>query len=208
VGANGFAPSDVNFAVGPNHIVQMVNVRWAVFDKSGNLKAGPVTLGSIWSALGGICTSNGGDPVVQYDRFADRWLLSQIGALSGSRLYRAAPGPGRFDRPQSQSLRLCRGIITLEARPVWTFTEQRNPTSNVAARLGSRGGIREGSHPRTDQCEPEPIPRRLRLWEGGQNGSLPFGPQSAPASIEDGVQPRRGETAPGSGPVIGRLRRY
>jgi hypothetical protein len=84
VGANGYAPSDVNIAVGPNDIVQIVNVRWAVFDKSGNLKAGPATLGSIWSALGGICTSNGGDPIVQYDRFADRWLLSQIGSSGGS----------------------------------------------------------------------------------------------------------------------------
>jgi hypothetical protein len=83
IGANGFAPSDVNIAVGPSNIVQTVNVRWAVFDKNGNTVAGPASLGSIWGALGGICTSNGGDPVVQYDRLADRWFLSQIGS-SGS----------------------------------------------------------------------------------------------------------------------------
>lgn len=84
IGANGFAPSDSNMAIGPNNIVEIVNVRWAVYDRSGNIAAGwPKTLGSIWSAMGGICTSNGGDPIAEYDKMADRWLLSQIG-MSGS----------------------------------------------------------------------------------------------------------------------------
>src|SRR5262249_41667813 len=35
-------------------------------------------LGSLWSALGGSCgTNNGGDPIVQYDKVADRWLMRQ-----------------------------------------------------------------------------------------------------------------------------------
>ena len=84
IGANGYAPSDSNMAIGTNNIVEIVNVRWAVYDRSGNIAAGwPKTLGSIWSAMGGICTSNGGDPIAQYDKQADRWLLSQIG-MSGS----------------------------------------------------------------------------------------------------------------------------
>ena len=33
IGAQGFAPSDVNLAIGPNHIVQTVNVRLAVYNK-------------------------------------------------------------------------------------------------------------------------------------------------------------------------------
>ena len=76
-------PSDVNMAVGPNDIVQTVNTEWAVYDKTGHIRAGfPKSLGSVWTALGGACTGNQGDPIVQYDRLADRWLLSQIGSES------------------------------------------------------------------------------------------------------------------------------
>jgi hypothetical protein len=84
IGANGFAPPDTNIAVGPNHIVETVNVRFAVYDKNGALLVGPLSLSSIWSALGPPCsTSNGGDPVVQYDKVADRWLITQLGSTSG-----------------------------------------------------------------------------------------------------------------------------
>ncbi len=83
VSANGYAPPDSNLAVGPNHIVQMVNVQFAVYDKSGTIFAGyPKYIGSIFSALGGGCTGNFGDPIVQYDKAADRWLISQLGSFS------------------------------------------------------------------------------------------------------------------------------
>ncbi len=83
VSANGYAPPDPNLAVGPNHIVQMVNVQIAVYSKSGTIFAGyPKPIGSIFSALGGGCTGNFGDPIVQYDKAADRWLISQLGSFS------------------------------------------------------------------------------------------------------------------------------
>ena len=83
VGASGYAPSDDNIAVGPNHIVQAVNVRYAVFDKSGNIFPGfPKSLGSIWGSVLPGCSGNGGDPVVQYDLLADRWLITQLGRTS------------------------------------------------------------------------------------------------------------------------------
>jgi len=81
IGVNGGEPSDNNMAVGPNHIVEIVNSEWAVYDKTGHVAAGfPKTLGSIWTSMGGSCTLNHGDPIVQYDRLADRWFLSQIGS--------------------------------------------------------------------------------------------------------------------------------
>jgi hypothetical protein len=83
VGANGSAPGDPNLAVGPNHIVQIVNTEYAVYDKNGNIFPGyPKTLGSIFTALGGSCTGEWGDPIAQYDKAADRWLLSQLGSFS------------------------------------------------------------------------------------------------------------------------------
>src|SRR6202790_4442942 len=76
-------PSDSNMAVGPNHIVETVNTEWAVYDKTGHIAAGfPKSLGSIWGSMGGVWAGEQGDPIVQYDRLADRWFLSQIGSES------------------------------------------------------------------------------------------------------------------------------
>jgi len=79
----GYIPSDSNIAVGPNHIVETVNAAYAIYDKNGNRLVGPNSLRSLWAGLGGPCASNnGGDPVVQYDKAADRWMITQIGSLS------------------------------------------------------------------------------------------------------------------------------
>jgi hypothetical protein len=84
IGANGYIPPDPNIAVGKTDIVQLVNSEMAVFSKTGTLVSGPVSLSSLWSALGGDCaTNNAGDPIVQYDLAADRWLVSQLGSASG-----------------------------------------------------------------------------------------------------------------------------
>lgn len=70
--SGGATPPDPSGAVGPNHYVQMVNSVYQIFDKSGNALTNPATLGSL---LGG---GNAGDPIVMYDKFADRWFLSQF----------------------------------------------------------------------------------------------------------------------------------
>lgn len=72
-------PGDPNLDVGPNHLIQMVNMVFAVGDKSGVMLVGPATINSIWSGFGGACEfNNDGDPIVLYDPLADRWLMSQM----------------------------------------------------------------------------------------------------------------------------------
>jgi len=79
--ANGYAPSDSNMAVGPNHILEAVNIEFAVYNKTGSLLAGPISFTTFFAALGGDCASGTfGDPVVLYDRQADRWVASNIGS--------------------------------------------------------------------------------------------------------------------------------
>jgi Cep192 domain 4 len=83
ISSPGYAPSDSNLAVGPNHIVEVVNVEFAVYNKSGAMLAGPTNIQSLFTKLGGDCgTGTYGDPVVLYDRQADRWLISNIGSGS------------------------------------------------------------------------------------------------------------------------------
>lgn len=74
-----YAPPDNNSAVGPNHIVETVNVQLAVFNKSGTALYGPVAMNTVWSGFGGLCEAdNDGDPSVLHDRQADRWIISQF----------------------------------------------------------------------------------------------------------------------------------
>src|SRR5579864_699429 len=79
----GYIPSDSNIAVGPNHVVETVNAAVSVYTKGGTRLMGPTALRSMWTGLGGECAANnGGDPVVQYDKAADRWMITQLGSLS------------------------------------------------------------------------------------------------------------------------------
>ena len=72
-------PPDPVGDVGPNHYVEMINLVFAVYDKQGNLLLGPVDTGTLWDGfVVPDCTDPSGDPVVLYDQFADRWLLSQF----------------------------------------------------------------------------------------------------------------------------------
>lgn len=84
-GDYGFAPNaappDTNGAVGATQYVQWVNESFAVFDKTtGAIVAGfPKAGNSIWAGFGGGCqTNNDGDPIVQYDKLANRWILTQF----------------------------------------------------------------------------------------------------------------------------------
>ena len=89
VSADRNAPPDTNMAVGQNpaynYIFQTVNSRYAIYTKAGALVLGPNSLSSLWSALGpqnGCAVNNGGDVIAQYDKAADRWLITQLGAFT------------------------------------------------------------------------------------------------------------------------------
>jgi hypothetical protein len=75
-------PSDNSLAIGPDHIVQIVNSRMAVFTKkgakyktTGEVLYGPAVTNTIFTGFGGQCeTRVSGDAVVRYDQLAQRWL--------------------------------------------------------------------------------------------------------------------------------------
>ncbi|HWZ78195.1 MAG TPA: hypothetical protein VNX87_16750 [Candidatus Sulfotelmatobacter sp.] len=74
------APPDTEGTVGATQYVQWVNTSFAVFNKStGTLIAGPTAGNTLWSGFGGGCqTNNDGDPIVLYDKLAQRWVFSQF----------------------------------------------------------------------------------------------------------------------------------
>lgn len=74
-------PPDPVGAVGPAHYVEMINLVFAVYSKSGQRLLGPRSLGSIWQGFAvADCADDAGDPIVVYDQLADRWLLTQFTA--------------------------------------------------------------------------------------------------------------------------------
>ena len=79
--ACGCLPPDTNGDVGPNHYVQTVNVAFRIWNKSGTPLSAPTQINTLFSGFGGPCqTSNSGDPVVNYDGIADRWVINQFTA--------------------------------------------------------------------------------------------------------------------------------
>ena len=80
IGADGVAPPDTNGSVGATQFVQIVNVEYAVYDKtSGALLLGPTPIHIIWSGFNGDCANgDGSDPVVLYDKPAQRWVVGQM----------------------------------------------------------------------------------------------------------------------------------
>ena len=83
--ATGWTPPDTVGDVGPNHYVQMVNISFAIYDKSGALLAGPSPINALWAGFGGACEAdNNGDPIVRYDALADRWMLTQFSLSMGA----------------------------------------------------------------------------------------------------------------------------
>ena len=83
------APPDTTGDLGPNHYVQWVNLRYSIYtltkDANGDITAFNLVPGFpkngnvIWSGFGGRCQSdNDGDPIVQYDQLANRWVLTQF----------------------------------------------------------------------------------------------------------------------------------
>ena len=88
-GFGSLSPPDPNGYVGPNNYVQQDNLLVRIWDKSGNPLVAPFKLSNLFAVAnggpGGQCAATDeGDPVVLYDKFADRWILSQFGfAVSG-----------------------------------------------------------------------------------------------------------------------------
>jgi hypothetical protein len=102
-------PSDNSLAVGPDHIVQTVNSKMAVFtkkgarfDNTGTVLYGPVKTGNVFKGFGDFGDLNNGDAVVRYDQLADRWLI--VMPIFRRLPFRKNEAPGKANGPVQISL--------------------------------------------------------------------------------------------------------
>ncbi len=93
VPTNGLTPSDSNGSVGLTQLVETVNTRYEVWNlnrssKTVTVALGPVNINSLWNGFGGACQAqNSGDPIVLYDKIANRWLISQFTSTAANGVY-------------------------------------------------------------------------------------------------------------------------
>lgn len=78
-------PTDPTGAVGPNHFVNSWNSAFRIWDKAGNPLTAPASLGTIFPG------QTLGDPIVMYDPFADRFLITEF--YSNGFLVAVSQGP-------------------------------------------------------------------------------------------------------------------
>ena len=77
-------------AVGPNHYVQVVNGGIEVWNKNGTVLQASKAVRTLWTGYvgtnpGNACSvRNDGDPIVRYDRLADRWIVTQFSLPNSS----------------------------------------------------------------------------------------------------------------------------
>ena len=82
-GFSNINPADPSMAVGPNHIIQMINgnngsALFSIYDKSGN----SVFPQTYMDQLPGSSYNGGGDCIAWYDQLTDRFIMSEFGDSS------------------------------------------------------------------------------------------------------------------------------
>jgi len=86
-GSTGVSPGDPVVDVSANYIVYGINgssgTNFTVYDKSGTKLAGPTTFSSLAPAGDG-CRTSVSDPIVLFDRLANRWFLLEMGGTSSA----------------------------------------------------------------------------------------------------------------------------
>ncbi len=76
---SGVAPPDNMGDIGTSNYFEMINLSFAIFNKSGRLLYGPADNSTLWNNLPGPWSgSNDGDPIVNFDEMANRWVVSQF----------------------------------------------------------------------------------------------------------------------------------
>lgn len=147
-------PSDNSLAVGPDHIVQTVNSRMAVFTKRGSRFEstgrpiyGPVNTNNVFRGFGGRCeATNNGDAVVRYDQLANRWLIV-MPLFSRGPVRPDQITAGRSGGPAEQSVR---GVADQPGRATVLFQPPPPPPVDPSAAPAGRGRGRGAGGPPAD----------------------------------------------------------
>lgn len=86
-GNTGVSPGDPVVEVGTNHIMYGINAStgttFRIYNKTGALVAGPTAFKSLAPA-GDPCATSVSDPIIHFDRLANRWFMLEMGGTSSA----------------------------------------------------------------------------------------------------------------------------
>jgi len=86
-GNTGVSPGDPVVEVGTSHVMYGVNgssgTTFTIYDKAGTKLAGPTAFKSLAPA-GNACATSMSDPIILFDRLANRWFMLEMGGTSSS----------------------------------------------------------------------------------------------------------------------------
>lgn len=82
----GAFPPDANGDVNDDYYFQVVNTTYAIYDKEGNIVAGPTDLNEIFADDLPGAGNNDGDPIVLWDEQAQKWFYAEF-SISGNNDY-------------------------------------------------------------------------------------------------------------------------
>ncbi|MEE9211792.1 MAG: dockerin type I domain-containing protein [Phycisphaeraceae bacterium] len=71
-------PPDTMGAVGPNHIVELINGRYRAYDKLTGAQVANRSLNGFWASAGAGPTGDSFDPRVVYDPFSERFFATSV----------------------------------------------------------------------------------------------------------------------------------
>ena len=158
-------PPDPIGDVGPNHYVEMVNLVFAVYDKTGNLLLGPVDTGTLWAASRSpTARTRRATRSSSTTRSADRWILIAV--------HDERPG-----RSEQAVLELRRGLDDGRSDRVATTATPSRRALPVLPRLPEVRRLDGLVRPHDARVRPDGRVRhrRLRAREE-QDGQRPAGP--------------------------------
>lgn len=155
--STGRNPSDNSLAVGPDHIVQTVNSKFAIFTKkgakfneTGRALYGAVNTNTLFAGFGGTCEArNNGDAVVRYDQLANRWLF----VMPIFRRAEARPDQPAVPKPGGPAVVSVPGVAGQPGRAARLITPPpfvEPPPAPAAAPPGA-GAARAGGAPQPPQ---------------------------------------------------------
>ena len=125
--------TDPTGAVGPNHYLAAWNFSFRIFDKSGNPLVPEATLGTI------LTGNNTGDPIVLYDPWADRYIITEFDNSPNGFEIAISQGPD----PVNDGWYVYTNVFTTPAFPDYTKFSIWSDGYYVTANIGG-GATNEG----------------------------------------------------------------
>lgn len=194
LGQSNFIPPDSMGAIGPDHFVELINGRYAVYDRDTGLTVQASSLNAFWNSAGsGHAGSFAFDPRIVYDKHSGRWFAAAVDNHSGNNNFLVAvsntsdPTQGwrgfRIDSDTSNTRWADFPMLGVNSEGVY-----------LSANMFARSGVSASSTttmlviPKADLLAPTPTVANATLIENASASGTGFSVQPA-LDLDNGGQP-------------------